>query len=154
MALPTLDEYLQADKYQRGRIRKLYKEQGVAAPHAGFGRKAVMKGEQYPPDHPMHQTRPYRHHFKDPLLRAQHFAYNKMKAQAAFRREDWALTLQDYFDSWLGSWHMRGRGGNDLVMTRIDSEFPWRRGNVEIIPRYEHIRRVAALRRGIPTKCR
>lgn len=154
MTLPTLEEYLAGNNHEKYRIRKLYKAAGVPPPHAGFGRPAAMKGTHYPSDHAAHQPRPYRYHFQDPLLRSQHFAYNKIKAQAQFRKEEWALTLDDFFSLWQDRWHLRGRSGDNLVMTRIDTDFPWCRANVEIITRYELICRVAALRRGIPTRCR
>jgi len=152
--LPSYTEYLASNRTERSRIRQQYKAAGLPLPHAGFGRVHTYKDTHYPKEHSAHNKRPERWHFKDVELREQHFAYNKMKAQASFRKEEWALSLEDYFDSWRGSWSMRGRGGTDLVMTRIDPEMPWCRGNVEIIVRHEHICRVAALRKGIPTKCR
>lgn len=152
--LPTLEEYLQADKYGRGRIRRQYRAEGLHPPHAGFGRTNALKDKHYPPEHAQHQPRPYRYHFKDDRLREQHWAYNKMKAQAAFRREAWALNLEDFFDVWHSQWCNRGRGINNVVLARIDPERPWHKLNVEIITRQDHIARVAALRKGQPRKCK
>ena len=152
--LPTYEEYMASNKDQRGRIRNQYKAAGLAPPHASFGRVHTYKDAHYPDGHPMHDARPYRWHFQDPILREQHFAYNKMKAQAIYRREEWELSLQDYFDAWAGSWSMRGRASHNMVMTRRDPDRAWSRANVEIIPRYESICRVAEQRRGQPTKCR
>jgi len=152
--LPTYDQYLASNRDQRGRIRQQYKAAGIAPPHASFGRVHKYKDSHYPEDHAMHAARSYRWHFQDPILREQHFAFNKMKAQASFRKEEWELTLQDYFDAWAGSWSMRGRASHNMVMTRSDPERAWQRDNVEIITRYESICRIAEQRRGQPTKCR
>jgi hypothetical protein len=152
--LPTYEEYMASNRDQRGHIRNQYKAAGIAPPHASFGRVHKYKDSHYPEDHAMHADRPYRWHFEDPILREQHFAYNKAKAQARFRKEEWELSLEDYFDAWAGSWHLRGRASHNMVMTRRDPERAWSPANVEIIPRYESICRIAEQRRGQPTKCR
>jgi hypothetical protein len=149
-----MQEYLAATTYKRGKIRQQYKAAGLPIPHAGLGREGPMKGRKYEPEHTAHQARPYRWYYQDPVLRNMHHHYNKFKAQALFRQEDFEMTIDDFFDVWRGSWHMRGRSADNLVMTRIDPDEPWSRANIEIITRYEHICRVAALRKGIPTKCR
>jgi hypothetical protein len=154
MALPTYEEYLTSSPYFRGRIRQQYKAAGLPVPHAGLGRQGPYKGRHYPRDHVTHQPRPERWYYKDPVLRSQHHSFNKIRAQAHFRQEDWALTIDDFFELWRDRWHLRGRRADNLVMTRRDWDLPWCRANVEIITRYEHISRVAELRRGIPTKVR
>jgi len=146
--LPTMEQYLRSDKYQRGEIRQMYKQAGIHPPHAGFGRANTLKDQHYPPDHQTHQPRPYRYHFKDDTLRSQHHAYNKMKAQAAFRKEAWALTLDDFFELWQEHWYNRGRSCHNVILARIDPTQPWHKDNAEIISRIEHIERVSALRRG------
>jgi hypothetical protein len=152
--LPTIEQYLRSDRITRGIIRKLYKDAGIHPPHAGFGRAHALKNKHYPPDHAQHEPRPYRYHFRDDTLREQHFAYNKMKSQAVFRKEEWELTLEDFFALWHDHWRDRGRSIHNVVLARIDADRPWHKDNAEIIPRWEHIQRVAALRRGQPRTCR
>ena len=152
--LPTYEEYLASSAYTRGKIRQQYKAAGLPVPHAGLGRQGPMKGQKYAPDHAAHQPRPERWYYKDPIKRNMHHHYSKFKAQALFRQEEFALPIDDFFDVWEGRWHVRGRRADNLVLTRIDTEMPWCRGNIEIITRYEHICRVAALRKGIPTGIR
>jgi hypothetical protein len=71
-----------------------------------------------------------------------------MKSQARFRKEAWALTIDDFFELWQEHWYNRGRGLYNVILARIDSDRPWHKDNAEIIPRSEHIQRVAALRQG------
>ena len=152
--LPTMEQYLRSDRTTRGIIRQMYKQAGQHPPHAGLGREHALKNQHYPPDHAQHEPRPYRYHFQDDTLREQHMAYNKMKSQAKFRKEEWALTLEDFFALWREHWYNRGRGTYNVILARKDPEQPWSKHNAEITPRSEHIARVAALRQGQPRSCR
>lgn len=146
--LPTMEQYLRMDKTSKRITRQMYKDAGEHPPHAGLGRPHKLKNQHYPPDHVQHDARPYRYHFQDEGLREQHLAYNRMKAQAKFRREAWELTLEDFFELWREHWEDRGRGMHNAVLARIDTTKPWHKLNAEITPRWQHIDRVAALRRG------
>ena len=74
-------------------------------------------------------TDPNRHQMYNP--------WQKMKAQAVFRKESWHLTFDDFFDHWNGRWHLRGRRGIDLAMSRINPQKAWRGDNVHVLTRQE-----------------
>jgi hypothetical protein len=64
----------------------------------------------------------------------------KAKAQASFRKEEWTLTFEEWFDLWKDCWHKRGRGAEDLCMTRADFDGVWSRENTVIRIRREHLK--------------
>ncbi len=64
-----------------------------------------------------------------------------MKAQASYRKELWMLTFEEFQQLWLGRWDQKGRGINDYCLTREDPEGAWVLGNINCIPRHEHLRR-------------
>ena len=64
--------------------------------------------------------------------------WQRMKAQAAFREEPWDLSFEDFYNAWKDCWHKRGRGPDDLCMTRIDYDGVWDKDNIEIIDRTQH----------------
>ena len=65
----------------------------------------------------------------------------RMKAQAKYRNEGWDLTWEQYQEVWEGKWHMKGRGSDQLCLTRIDWAGPWNINNISIVFRLEHLRR-------------
>lgn len=73
--------------------------------------------------------------------RAKHRAWSVLHCQARFRGEECLITESEFFDIWKDHWSSRGRGPDDMTMTRRDPEKPWTRDNVEIITRKEHLRR-------------
>jgi hypothetical protein len=75
--------------------------------------------------------------YKDPLEHAIHRAYGRAKAQANFRKQGWDLPLEHYMQTWKPHWHLRGRGGNDLVSYRPDVTQPWSVDNFAIGSRFE-----------------
>lgn len=82
----------------------------------------------------------YKHDMYLPWLRA--------KAQAKFRGEGWTLTFEEYFDLWNGNWEHRGRGAEDLCMSRKDPDDAWSKDNSFIISRIEHLASQNKARRG------
>jgi hypothetical protein len=74
----------------------------------------------------------------DPETHDQYVAWLKARAQARFRSEEWLLSFDQYQHAWQGHWHRRGRGGEDLCMTRQDRTQPWQVDNVELITRREN----------------
>jgi hypothetical protein len=70
------------------------------------------------------------------------------KAQANFRGEAWTLSFDEYFNMWNGYWHERGRGADDLCMTRADWDKGWTKDNCSLAVRKEHLQRQGAFRRG------
>lgn len=66
----------------------------------------------------------------------------RSRAQAKFRNEVWEITEQEYIDLWTrdGAYLSKGRGSDDLTMTRLDKDKPWSIDNVVILTRAEHLR--------------
>ena len=83
------------------------------------------------------------HHWKsgpDPQRHDQFQKFGQQKNQAQWRKEPWYLTFDEFVQIWYQRWHLRGRGVNDLCLTRIDYFKPWQLDNVEILNRGNHIR--------------
>jgi hypothetical protein len=72
----------------------------------------------------------YKHQMYTPWMMA--------RAQANFRKEEWNLSFEEYFDAWDNLWDQRGRLSEQLCMTRIDYFGAWEKNNIEIITRKEH----------------
>jgi len=70
-------------------------------------------------------------------LESPHYRYNQQKAQADYRNEAWAITLEEWTACWdeSGKWDQRGRGKGKYRMTRIDALYPWQLDNIEITSR-------------------
>lgn len=84
---------------------------------------------------------PYKHSMYNPWLKA--------RAQSNFRNEDWRLEFEDFYALWNGSWHLRGRKGHNLCMSRLDVEGPWIKGNIQLMTIKEHRARQGSLSVGI-----
>lgn len=79
--------------------------------------------------------------YYDQDLHEQHVAFLRARAQANFRKEEWQLTIEDYFKLWSEDWYERGRARDSKVLARIDFEQGWTLDNVEITTRYEQLMR-------------
>ena len=86
----------------------------------------------------------------DPLRHTQYTCWLKAKAQANFRKEGWTMTFEEFEQLWNqdGAWHQRGRGSDDLLMTRRDFDQPWSRDNCYIELRRTHLQRHCQFRKG------
>ena len=62
-------------------------------------------------------------------------AWQRAKAQANFRGEDWQLSFQEWVEVWGTNWHRRGRGPDSLVMMRRRWQEPWTRKNSQLVDR-------------------
>ena len=71
----------------------------------------------------------------------QRMAWNRMKAQAKFRGETWALAWEEFQAIWDCKWHLRGTNKESYVLTKRDQDGIWTLDNVEICPRLEQWRR-------------
>jgi hypothetical protein len=71
----------------------------------------------------------------------QHIAWQKMKAQAKFREEEFLLTFEDFQWLWQTSWDVRGRASEQYCLTREDPEGAWVLGNVVCVTRKEYLTR-------------
>ena len=77
-----------------------------------------------------------------PGVTADHrLSWTRMKAQAKYRNEAWDLSWEQYQDIWMDKWHLKGRGSEDLCLTRIDWSGAWHIDNVNLVFRADHVRR-------------
>lgn len=73
--------------------------------------------------------------------RARNTAWNRARAQAQFRGEDWSLSFEDFCELWTEErWPQRGRGIDCLCMSRLDPEGCWDRDNTVLIERQQHLK--------------
>lgn len=78
----------------------------------------------------------------NPITRDKYYAWLKHRAQAKFRKEDYSLNWEDWDSLWSNDdFLMRGRSRESLCISRKDNTLPWALGNVEIIPRIQHLRK-------------
>ena len=69
-----------------------------------------------------------------------HMAYLKHKAQANYRKEQYALTEQEWMSLWNEEmWNLRGRGKGNVRLTRINAQLPWCLSNVEFVVRKRNV---------------
>lgn len=71
----------------------------------------------------------------------QYVAWQKMRAQANFRGEEYLLTFEDFQSLWQTNWDSRGRGSDDYCLTREDPDDAWQIGNVACVTRKEYLAR-------------
>lgn len=74
-------------------------------------------------------------------------AFAQQRNQAQWRNEGWTMSFEEWFDFWGEDIERRGRGAEDLAMTRKDSSQPWTLENVELITRKEHLQRCGIARK-------
>ena len=67
--------------------------------------------------------------------------WSRMKAQAKYRNEGWDLSWEQYQEIWADKWHLKGRGSEDLCLTRIDWQGAWTIDNVNLVFRLDHLQR-------------
>ena len=92
-------------------------------------------------------TRPYQWvSGPDPETHAQYRAWVQQRNQAQWRGETWTITFDEFQQIWLGRWHLRGRGTEDLAMSRTDWTGPWSREGVELRTRKQLGQQQAAAR--------
>lgn len=74
-----------------------------------------------------------------------YYAYLKHRCQARYRSETYELTMEEWFDIWdEESFNQRGRSVDSICLSKKDYKGPWRRDNVQLISRLEHLRRQRA----------
>lgn len=74
----------------------------------------------------------------DPEVHKMYLPWLRMKAQCAFRKEEFTITFEQYYELWKDDWDNRGRHPDNVCLTRIDIDGAWELGNVEVISRKEH----------------
>ena len=69
-----------------------------------------------------------------------YYAWLRHRAQAKFRKEDYDLTFEDWMKLWPNDlWECRGKGADNLCLSRHDFEDGWNLTNVEVMSRREHL---------------
>lgn len=77
----------------------------------------------------------------DPVRHAQYRAWVQQRNQAQWRGELWDLEFETWIAIWGDQWPLRGRGTDQLCMTRRDWQQPWSEHNAEIVTRRQHNQR-------------
>jgi len=78
----------------------------------------------------------------DPDIHKKYTPYQRMKAQAHYRGEEFSLTFEQYCEFWTEDrWQCRGRGISDLCMSMRDLEKGWHYDNIEIILRRDQLKK-------------
>lgn len=86
------------------------------------------------------------HSGPDEFKHSMYMPWMRSKAQANFRNEVWSMTFEEFYELWKDQWHERGRGPDDVCMTRNDPDGPWDKANTIIVTRYEHLLRQSSHR--------
>jgi hypothetical protein len=161
--MTTLEEYLAMTPWQRQQVNRQRVALGLTPYHALKGQTSHLKGKPSPrkgiktgPNGTAGRPKPYLHGPKphrwicgpDPELHKMYDPHLKAKAQAMYRGEDWTLTFDQFAELWRDQWQFRGRDGDDLCMTRTDTEKGWHRDNCEIVTRKEANARSGARKKG------
>ena len=78
----------------------------------------------------------------DPVDHLLYIQCQRARAQANYRGEGWTITEEEFIAMWRKDnlYLKRGKGPEDLCLTRKDEEKPWTMDNVYIIQRLEHYR--------------
>jgi len=84
----------------------------------------------------------------DPVRRDKYYAWQKHRAQAKYRREDYELTWEQWEDLWQDEyWFKRGRHTDCYCLMRLDFTDSWRIDNVEIVERSVYLKRSGEYRK-------
>lgn len=90
---------------------------------------------------PRQGPRPHVWKVKGEIPHQQYCAWLQARAQASYRSESFELTFEQFQALWAEHWHQKGRQSQDYCLTRIDPDGAWCEGNVEAMPRLDHLRR-------------
>jgi hypothetical protein len=81
----------------------------------------------------------------DPAAHVSYRAWLQCRNQAHYRREPWSLTFEQWQQVWQDLWHRRGRGSQELCITRLDCADEWCVSNVIVITRKQNAQRKTGL---------
>ena len=73
------------------------------------------------------------------------YKYSRQKAQAKFRKEEWAFTYETWYDLWVKSGKIEHMGSkpHQYCMVRLDEIEAWGPHNCIIITRRQHLKKQA-----------
>ncbi len=69
---------------------------------------------------------------QDEITRQQRKVWNTKRALAAYRKEPWSISFEQFQQLWKDHWQSRGRASDSYTMSRLDPSQPWTLENVEI----------------------
>lgn len=141
MEIPSFEEYLQLPNKSKARIRLYQRLLGVPIYHGNTGRENKQRGQLRPGTGAKGPRPGTWYSGPDPIAHDMFIDWHRHRAQAHYRGEEYYLTYGEYMEAWGDLWSKKGRGGDDMSMTRTDPERPWQRDNVEVITRREQIQR-------------
>ena len=92
--------------------------------------------------------------YPDKFDRTRNRCWHRMRAQALFRSEPWDIDFPTFCEFWPNeaTWARRGRGSDDLCMTRIDPRASWSAANCVLITRSDHLKLKSARFHGQDTR--
>lgn len=83
----------------------------------------------------------------DEFRHSMYTPWQKARAQANFRDEEWELTFDEFYDLWKDHWLNRGRKPDDYCMTRTDASKPWKHDNIIVLTRHDQLIRTRSSRK-------
>lgn len=82
----------------------------------------------------------------DEFKHSMYWPWQKMKAQANFRKEGFELEFEEFYELWKDHWDKRGRLPDSYCLTRKNPNKPWSKKNIELVTRLEHLKRQGFVR--------
>lgn len=77
----------------------------------------------------------------DEYKHSMYWPWQKMRAQAVFRGEEFTLEFEDFYNLWKDDWDNRGRKATNMCLTRREPNGVWSKENTILITRQEHLER-------------
>jgi hypothetical protein len=85
----------------------------------------------------------------DPKRHAHYTKWHRARAQAKHRGIEWALSFDQWLEIWGDNLDSVGRATQDLCLARTDQDQGWIPGNVSVISRRKHCRRLMQDKAGL-----
>lgn len=86
------------------------------------------------------KTRPSAWKYATREEKQRHLTYQRARAQAKYRKEEFLLTFEEFFQLWTDElWNQRGRSSNAMALSRKNFQGPWSLENCHVIPRREQV---------------
>jgi hypothetical protein len=81
---------------------------------------------------------------RDPIRHKLWLECQRNRAQAKYRGQEWEITEEEFIELWMldDRYKRRGKGSNNLCMTRINKNESWNRDNVYFPTRKEHFQSI------------
>lgn len=93
--------------------------------------------------------------FTDPIERNLRISWNRARAQARSRSQDWTISWEEYYYLWTvnGDVYRKGRASDSLCLARKDPTKSWTYDNVSLVSRGAHLHQLyTGVKRGPNTR--